>query len=219
MTEEEWLISTDPWAMLSCYGKGSERKNRLVLLACCRLQEGEIVNEQLSAALDAAERHADGLLAASTLRKYKHRVARFRNALTMGEQLTPEHYATNLVVLAVTPFGSAGWQPVPDAIRFGIWDGDFSPRLETHLPALLRDIFGNPFRPATIDESWLRWNDRCVVKIAQAVYEERRFEDMPILADALEDAGCDSEVILAHCRGQGPHVRGCWVLDLLLKKA
>jgi hypothetical protein len=57
------------------------------------------------------------------------------------------------------------------------------------------------------------------VGVAQAMYESRDFAAMPILADALEDAGCDSPDVLAHCRGDGPHVRGCWVVDLVLGKA
>lgn len=80
---------------------------------------------------------------------------------------------------------------------------------------LLRDIFGNPFRPVAIDPAWLAWNDGTIRRLAESIYEERRFENMPILADALEDAGCRAQAILDHCRGPGPHVRGCWVVDLL----
>jgi hypothetical protein len=127
---------------------------------------------------------------------------------------------------------------------------------------LLNDLFGNPFRPAMIEPSWLAWSEGAVPHLARAIYEGRRFEDMPILADALEEAGCDDERILAHCRMKrqawpreirarryaisfeetplfaamadepmdsqadfarhyprpGEHVRGCWVLDLLLGK-
>jgi hypothetical protein len=84
---------------------------------------------------------------------------------------------------------------------------------------LIRDIFGNPFRPRpTIDPAWLRWNDGTVVRMARGVYEDGRFGDLPILHDALLDAGCDNRDILDHCKGPGPHVRGCWVLDLLLGK-
>jgi hypothetical protein len=84
---------------------------------------------------------------------------------------------------------------------------------------ILRDIFGNPFRPATIDSAWLAWNGGAVRKMAAAIYDGRSFADLPVLADALEDAGCADAAMLAHCRGPGEHVRGCWVVDLLLGKA
>jgi hypothetical protein len=80
---------------------------------------------------------------------------------------------------------------------------------------LLQDIFGNPFRPVTADPEWLT---ATAVALAQTIYAERAFDRLPILADALEDAGCDNADILAHCRGDGPHVRGCWVVDLILGK-
>jgi len=82
----------------------------------------------------------------------------------------------------------------------------------------LRDIFGNPFRPVTVNPGWLAWNDGTVPRIAQAIYDERAFDRMTILADALEDAGCTDQDILGHCRSGGEHVRGCWVVDLLLGK-
>jgi hypothetical protein len=84
---------------------------------------------------------------------------------------------------------------------------------------LLREIVGNPFRPVSLDPAWLLWNEGTVTKLAEAVYEERRFGDLPILADALEEAGCANADVLAHCRGDEEHVRGCWVVDLLLGKA
>jgi hypothetical protein len=85
---------------------------------------------------------------------------------------------------------------------------------------LLRDIFGPlPFRPVAVDPSWLSWNAGTVGELARVIYEERRFADLPVLADALEEAGCTEEDILGHCRQQGQvHVRGCWVVDLLLGK-
>jgi hypothetical protein len=83
---------------------------------------------------------------------------------------------------------------------------------------LIREIFGNLFSPVTINGNWRRWNDGNVLKLAQAIYEDRRFGDLPILADALEEAGCPNEDILSHCRQPGEHVRGCWVVDLLLGK-
>jgi hypothetical protein len=83
------------------------------------------------------------------------------------------------------------------------------------LCALIRDIFGNPFHPVSIDPAWLTTN---VVALAQAIYEDRAFDRLPILADALEDAGCSHPDVLSHCRGPGPHVRGCFTVDLLLGK-
>jgi hypothetical protein len=70
----------------------------------------------------------------------------------------------------------------------------------------------------SIDQTVLSWNDRTVPKLAQAIYDERAFDSMPILADALEDAGCDNEEILRHCRGPEPHARGCWCVDLMLDR-
>jgi hypothetical protein len=83
------------------------------------------------------------------------------------------------------------------------------------IAALLRDIFGNPFRPVAFDPAW---RTPTAVALAQQMYESRDFSAMPILADALQDAGCDCDDILAHCRGTGPHVRGCWVVDAVLGK-
>jgi len=80
---------------------------------------------------------------------------------------------------------------------------------------LLRDIVGNPSRPITLDPSW---RTSTVAALAQAIYEERTFERLPILADALEDSGCADQEILTHCRGPRLHIRGCWVVDLLLCK-
>ena len=81
---------------------------------------------------------------------------------------------------------------------------------------MIRDIFGNPFRPVAADPAWLT---STVVALARGIYDDRAFDRMPILADALQDAGCDNDDVLGHCRGPGPHVRGCWVVDLVLGKA
>lgn len=84
-----------------------------------------------------------------------------------------------------------------------------------HQASLLREIAGNPFRPVSVDPSW---PTKTVAALAQAIYDSRAFDRLPILADALEETGCTDEEILSHCRGPGPHVRGCWVVDLLLGK-
>ncbi|AWM41892.1 hypothetical protein GobsT_69870 [Gemmata obscuriglobus] len=83
------------------------------------------------------------------------------------------------------------------------------------LALLVRDIVGNPFRPVTFAPSW---RSDTALSLAQGMYESRDFSATPILADALQDAGCDNDDVLNHCRGPGPHVRGCWVVDLVLGK-
>jgi hypothetical protein len=82
--------------------------------------------------------------------------------------------------------------------------------------ALFRELFGNPFRPVSVEASWLA---ATVVQLSWALYNQRQFEGMPVLADALEEAGCTDGNILSHFRGAGPHIRGCWALDLLLGKS
>ena len=83
------------------------------------------------------------------------------------------------------------------------------------LASFLRDIFGNPFRPVTFDPAW---RTATAVGVAETIYADRTFDNLPVLADALQDAGCDHPDILTHLRGPGPHVRGCWALDLVLGK-
>jgi hypothetical protein len=77
---------------------------------------------------------------------------------------------------------------------------------------VLRDLYGNPFRPVAADPSWLT---STVVQLAEGIYRDRAFDRMPILADALQDAGCENEDVLNHCRQPGVHARGCWLVDLL----
>jgi hypothetical protein len=84
---------------------------------------------------------------------------------------------------------------------------------------IIRDVFVNPFRSLpTIDHRVLTWNEGIVRRLAQAIYYERAFDRMPILADALEESGCTDADMLSHCRQPGEHVRGCWVIDLVLGK-
>jgi hypothetical protein len=76
-----------------------------------------------------------------------------------------------------------------------------------------------PFpQPTIIEPGWTAWNGGTIQQLARTIYDDHTFERLPILADALEEAGCTDAAILGHCRGPGPHVRGCWVVDLLLGK-
>jgi hypothetical protein len=84
--------------------------------------------------------------------------------------------------------------------------------------AYARCIFGNPFHPIILNPAWLSWHGGLPVSMTQRMYDSRDFADMPVLADALEEAGCQDQDILTHCRSGSEHVRGCWVVDLLLGK-
>jgi hypothetical protein len=124
--------------------------------------------------------------------------------------------ATTLEVVAVPAAMAVGYRTA-STMRDPPWTRAVAVERYAQLH-LLRDILGNPFRPAAIDPAWLRVNDQAVQRIAQQIYEERRFADMPILADALEEAGCGEDHILDHCRKEREHARGCWLVDLILSK-
>jgi hypothetical protein len=217
MTEDEWMACGDPWPMVeSLRGKGSDRKLRLFACACIRFRFPTLVAERPKRALEASERFADGhasaddLNAACTIHGSRNLAPPYG---TVYCTCLPEAFAaaTHVPLLCVRLAGSRG---VPGTMCWRSASNE-----QKMQASLLRDVFGNPFRPTTLEPAWLRWNDGTVAKMAQAVYDERRFADLPILADALEEAGCDDEDILGHCRRQGAeHVRGCCVLDLLLGK-
>jgi hypothetical protein len=99
----------------------------------------------------------------------------------------------------------AAWERISDGAK-------------AEVAAVVRDVFGNPFHPEALDPAWLGWNEGTVPKLARAAYEEGRFEILPVLADALAEAGCDKAAMLSHCRTPGPHARGCWAVDLVLGK-
>ena len=192
MTEAIWLTAQhNPYGLLNHLGKkASQRKARLFACACLRRCDPSL-SEQEEAILRIVERSADGLA-------------------TADEQLFAEDHANDRG-------NRVGWAPLVE----GYWEAVEAARVageDRDEPAqcmLVRDIFGNPFRPVMVDPSWLT---STVVSLAAGIYADCAFDRMPILADALQDAGCDNEDMLNHCRGAGPHVRGCWVVDLLLGK-
>jgi hypothetical protein len=226
----------------------SERKLRLFAIACCRRIDRLITDPRSRAALGFAEQHVDAgysrrkgkaaLRKAARDAQWKaHRrlfgdrdwapPAEWRDAMICSNAADAAsdtlHEGPWLGACYAASFASSavGWELMKvSSVRPGLDLDRTLPRPERAQQALLlRDIIGNPFRrPPAIDLTWLRWRDGTVQKLAQAIYEERAFERLPILADALEDAGCTEARILDHLRGPGPHTRGCWLLDLLLKK-
>jgi hypothetical protein len=207
VTEVEWLACPDPQKMLGFLrGQASERKLRLFACAFGRAV-GDSQHQPGPSTVAVGERYADGLASDKELATERRKWA------CLPEERGP-----------VTPSAYDGaWGAVDSLARYErAWRHDPDSRSCISADAvlrrsalLLRDIFGNPFRPVTTDSGWLTPR---VVTPARTIYDDRAFDRLPILADALEEAGCTNADILAHCREPGPHVRGCWVVDLLLGK-
>jgi hypothetical protein len=230
MTEAEWLACSDPWPMLQFLGdvQADDRKLRLFACACCRRIWHLLSEQGAREAAELAERFADRLVGD----KERSDARREAQLAAQSRAVTPTPTAPKWQRRAASAvyYGAArgAWEAANGAFRLAVdalvWRAGGYECRDAHAvsmsehaaqAAALRDIFGNPFRPVGLDPAW-RDGDGAVARLAQAIYDERRFEASPILADALEDAGCTDPAILAHCRGPGPHVRGCWVVDLLL---
>jgi hypothetical protein len=227
MTEAEWLTTTDPTSMVDfIQSRGSVRKLRLFFAACARLVWDYIPMDDARQAVEVAERYAADLASEDE----RDRAAKRLWALPAAGEMAG-HYA-----VAVSSGAAQDWlrnpavtgafafmcaqlavhrQATTQTTSLAAWRAATG-ATGAKQPALLRDIFGNPFHPVTFAPEW---RTGTAVSLAAQMYESRDFGAMPILADALQDAGCDSEDILNHCRGPGPHVRGCWVVDLVLGKA
>jgi hypothetical protein len=219
MTEAEWLQCDDPTAMLeSLPDKISKRKLRLFGCACCRTVWRLLAGIQWRKVVLVAERYADGQASAQALAKVT-REAYFAPIKDWKETewatlVAAEFLARpTLTIKGIVKLFNYLNEPIAEDDTNSVDRTAYST-----LPTLLRDVVGNPFRPAVRVPGWLSWNGGVVANLAQAIYEERAFDRLPILGDALEDAGCGDEAILTHCRSGGEHVRGCWVVDLLLGK-
>jgi hypothetical protein len=228
MTKREWLACTRPEALLNFVWSDSParraltRKSRLLVCALAR-RDWALLDGSYRELVEVAERSADG-------------AALYRDLLRARKQVkTPDPMWTSadrrLAFLAASPTRSLR-QALGDAMRLAeevgaqlrYWNmPSASPvslsqchaRERAWLCDLIRDAFRGPLRPIRAGPTWLVGAPR---KVAVTVYQEHRFADVPILADALEDAGCDHADLLSHLRGPGPHVRGCWALDLILGK-
>jgi hypothetical protein len=221
MTRAEWLEGTDARLMLEAVrGKVSERKLRLFVCACCRRYWGRL-DALHREAVEAAERYADG-------RATRRELAALDDAIVsqLAEAPAKRHplFAAAHDAVAVPARGDdlGGYAPVAEGASYSV--SAYAPELDQ--AALLRCLCGDPFRDTPLVAAWLSWNDGTVPKIAQEVYDGRSLPAgtldrarLAVLADALQDAGCDDADVLAHCRSAGEHVRGCWVVDLLLGKS
>jgi hypothetical protein len=221
MTETEWLCCDDPGLMLNeMESKTSDRKFRLFAVACCRRMWHLLGEESTRKVVEITEMFADGLV---TPEAHKAAIQSAYNACKEPHDVDP---ATAAYLIAWYPSFAAAQtcgtisvimdrtrrQDDPDWWTTHISEGEEEAK---HQVSLLRCVFGDHFRPVNLDAALLTQK---VKTLAQSIYDDRAFERMPELADALAEAGCSNPDILSHCRGPGTHVRGCWVVDLVLGK-
>jgi hypothetical protein len=231
MTEAAWLTGREPVAMLvAVRGSASDRKLRLFAAACWYRVWAAQVDAKTRRVVELFVRHVDGTISPNEWRE---------GFAAAGGANLGQHFrllfCTDPVMAAAESakfaVQDAAWQQSWDATEADVratfpeligkpsWRNlirnKVQAREENEQAALVRDVFGNPFRPVCFSPEW---RTDTAMSLARTMYDAREFSAMPILADALQDAGCDSDDVLNHCRGDGPHVRGCWVCDLVLGK-
>ena len=210
LTAEQWDVWTDPKPMLDdCEG---DRKLRLFACACARRVWHLIPDKPFRGAVELAEEFADVGLRLDRKRKALKEKC---EALARKPIWTPAAAAaTNCLS---TDAGGAAWNGAWAAAvaEAGTNEGPAFLAARAKQADLLREIFGNPLRPVRVEPAWLTWNNRTVPLLANRIYDERSYGDLPVLADAAEEAGCAHAELLAHLRAPREHVPGCWALDLL----
>jgi hypothetical protein len=218
VNENQWLECADPQKMLEFLErKASDRKLRLLDVASCH-RIWSMMPVACQGLTNVLERYADGL---ATSTEYEAAWERADAEALAADRDPPDTltYATASAGISNPPTvpsvlsgmdtaASAKACATAESAPEGEYDTthDAARKKERYEQVrLIQDIFGNPFSSVTLDPSWVT---PTVLALAQAIYTDRRFEDMPILGDCLEAVGCVSEDILNHCRGQGPHTRG-----------
>lgn len=201
MTEREWLVCTEAYQpLIFAREVASVRKLRLVSAAYARWLQSVPGYEDAKACADLIERMADQPIPRRVLEQELYALPGnwlLSHSLGPGDQVGK---ALNKMV----------WY-AEDEFRQRQGDPEVP---HSHVRNLLHEIVGNPFRPMSVDPAW---KTSTVLTLARQMYESRDFSVMPILADALQDAGCDNDDVLDHCRDKAAtHVRGCWVVDFLL---
>jgi hypothetical protein len=226
--EATWLNSTTPRSLLrTLKGKRMPRLRRLFAVACCRRFLDEMPDPESRQAVEVAERFVDGLATTEERETAFRAAARIAHdrieriqliAPALQGALWPGWRLAYAAQLSCAP---SGMEDASAEIikRFSRSDQAWANHEAKVHCVLIRDLFGNPFRalPAVSPECQT-WNDGAVVKIATAVYADRAFEHLPILADALEEVSCDQPELIEHLRTDGPHARGCWAVDVVLRK-
>jgi hypothetical protein len=231
MTEAEWLACTDPQPMLEFLrGKASDRKLRLFACACCRSVPYLLADWRSQRAVEVAERVADGLAGQEELAEAHQAAERthFLGAWQASHAGAWEascraarwaakgaaYPAAKRAARAAKATGAGNWA----AVHRAALDAALA-SARTAQAALLRDIIANPFRPPPpLASAVLAYSGGAVPRLAEPIYAAGRFEDLPVLADLLEEAGLTDAELLGHLRGPGPHVLGCHALDAVLGK-
>ncbi|HEY1191218.1 MAG TPA: hypothetical protein VGE74_26525 [Gemmata sp.] len=200
MTEDKWRVCSNPQEILDYHRvKKDPRRLRLLAVACVRFALP--ADPWAAGIIDVIERYADG--AAS-----RAEFLTARKEVRLADRKAHRHIGLLGRYRGLTDDAMEGLTgAIEDARRVSKKAGKLAEC------GLVRCVFGNPFRPATFDPAW---RTPTAVALARGIYADRAFDRMPILADALMDAGCNDTEILGHCRTGEPHARGCWVIDGLL---
>jgi hypothetical protein len=228
MTEAEWQGGGESAPMLAQLGaQASGRKQRLLACANCRRWWNELSWPTQRRAVEVAERFADGrasdadlAAAAETATMVAAAAPQFeafayQAAAAAANEDAAEALRATLEALEHVARSAAAAETAPGEDEAAVVAAALADERRAQA-VLIRELFGNPFRPVAADPFWLCWNDGCVVKMARVISDDRHWTDLPILGDALEEAGCNSQSLLRHCRQPAGHVPGCWALDLLL---
>lgn len=211
MNEADWKSSIEAPPMLKWLkgnrktGKISDRTWRLFSCACCRRLGKKLKGKRVLDALDVAEAYADGEADLAAMQEADDWTVAARLPREVNGVASRAVYCEEQFSPSTLAFQTAGWALL-------VLKG---PQEAAAQANLVREIFGNPFRPVKCAP---RWRGEAVIQLAEQIYQERAFRRMPQLGAALEDAGCTDAALLDHCRKPTEHVPGCWLLDLLLGK-
>jgi hypothetical protein len=243
MTEADWLACSDLQPMLDWVrGSASERKMRLFAVACCRRISHLLNDERSRQALEVAQRYADGLGTDDGLEEAREsasdatgathrsataagwsRITWIANAAANAAHSVCGHWENWLSDTRL--FETPGWSaralagPEVEGVLSDLPHREDFEAEQAIQCQLLRDLFGLlPFREPKLNGAILQWQEAAVIKLAQGIYEDHAFDHLSVLADAIEEAGCADAAFIDHLRSTGPHVRGCWVVDLILGK-
>jgi hypothetical protein len=215
MTEDDWLRCTAPEPMLTfLLGKTSDRKLRIFACYCLR-QVWHLLNDLGKRLVEAFERQVAGLAEESgSLAPMSHEFADYLQTLDPHANVHIAGCGVQQMIAGAA--WAAAWNVASETRRaIGVSSPNKVYDMSTKQASLFRELIGNPFRPSTHQSGWL---SPTVKELSQFIYAHGDFDALVILSDALEEAGCSDAALLAHLRAPGPHVRGCWALDIVLQK-